>query len=105
MKYFLFLFFSASAFARPLTIVPKAGTTFPTEMTPGYNVTAYYTVTNNTGLALNNLYVKYLPANVSQVTTNGDYPDTCGVTFSLEPGASATLQLLISGPTGGNNQL
>jgi hypothetical protein len=46
-----------------------------------------------------------LPPNVSQVTTNGNYPDTCGATFSLAPGASKTLQLLISGPTGGSNKL
>lgn len=100
MKYLLscFLFFSMNVFALPLTIVPKEETLFPTQMTPGYNVTAYYTIINNTASILNNLYVKYLPTNVSQVTTNGDYPDTCGATFSLQPGGSCTLQLLISGP-------
>lgn len=104
MKYFLslFLLLSVNLFGLPLTIVPKEGTTFPTQMTPGYNVTAYYTITNNTASTLNNLFVKYLPTNVSQVTTNGDYPDTCGATFNLNPGQSCTLQLLISGPVDGS---
>jgi len=100
MKHFLalFLFLSVNAFSLPLSIVPKEGTTFPTEMTPGYNVTAYYTITNNTASTLNNLFVKYLPPNVSQVTTNGSYADTCGATFNLGSGESCTLQLLVSGP-------
>lgn len=104
MKYLssLFLLLSVNVFALPLTIVPKEGTQFPTQMTPGYNVTAYYTITNNTDTLLDNLYVKYLPTNVSQVTTNGDYPDTCGATFSLTAGESCTLQLLISGPVDGS---
>jgi len=112
MKYLfsLFLLFSAHVFALPLVIVPKEGTTLPTQMTPGYNVNAYYTIINTSASTLNDLYVKYLPTNVSQVTTNGDYPDTCGATFSLNPGESCTLQLLISGPVDGisgssNNKL
>lgn len=103
------LILSTELLALPLKIIPKEGTTLPTQMTPGYNVTAYYTVINKTATTLKNLYVKYLPPNVSQVTTNGDYPDTCGATFSLAPNESCTLQLLISGPVtasgGSNNQL
>lgn len=103
MKYLLSLLLlsSAHAFALPLTIIPKEGTTFPVQMTPGYNVTAYYTVINNTASTLDDLFVKYLPRNVSQTTTNGDYPDTCGATFSLGAGESCTLQLVISGPVDG----
>lgn len=104
MKYLLslLLFCTTNVFALPLTIVPKADTNFPTQMTPGYNVTAYYTITNNTASTLHELYVKSLPRNVSQVTTNGDYADTCGATFDLNSGESCTLQLLISGPVDGS---
>ncbi len=105
MQYLLlcFIFLTANVFALPLEIIPKAGTTLPTQMTPGYNVAAYYTVTNNAASTLTGLFVKYLPKNVSQVTTNGDYPDTCGATFSLESGQSRTLQLLVSGPVDGSS--
>lgn len=105
MKYLLslFLLISTQVYALALTIVPKEGTTFPTQMTPGYNVTAYYTVINSSSSTLKDLYVKSLPHNVSQVTTNGNYADTCGATFSLEPGESCTLQLLISGPVTSNS--
>lgn len=104
MKYLLLLLvsMSASAFAHShISIVPKEGTTLPTEMTPGYNVYAYYTVTNDSTRPLEDLYVRSLPLNVAQVTTNGSYADTCGATFDLNPGESCTLQLLISGPVNG----
>jgi len=84
--------------AIPLTITPKTGVIFPTQMTSGYDVQAYYTVTNNTGTDFTNLYVQYLPLNVEQITTGGLYSDTCGATFNLAAGASATLELNISGP-------
>lgn len=82
-----------------LSIVPKEGTTLPTSMLPGYNVQAYYTVTNRTRKNLQNLYVANLPSNVEQITTGGLYPDSLGATFNLAPGASGTLELNISGPT------
>lgn len=101
---------STGAFTVPLQIVPKEGAPAPSEVVPGYDIIRYYTVSNNTASTRNNNYVKYLPPNVSQVTTNGNYSDTCGATFSLAPNASCTLQLLVSAPVnsstpGASNQL
>ena len=100
----LFILSSINTYASPLTIVPKAGTELPTSLVAGSTVTAYYTIYNNTRSIRNNNYIKSLPPNVSQVTTGGTYPDTCGKTFNLNPlNGSCTLQLLISGPVDGNN--
>lgn len=96
------LFASKASLALPFTVVPKAGVTMPTVVAKGTTVFAYYTVYNNTISARNNNYVKYLPPNVTQVTTNGTYPDTCGAVFNFPakgtPGDSCTLQLAVSGP-------
>lgn len=90
---------STSCCAPSVTIVPKAGTQLPTSIAPGATIDAYYTITNNTQSPLNNGYVQSLPLNVTQVTTGGTYPDTCGATFNLPAnGGSCTLQLAISGP-------
>lgn len=98
----LLLSFSYASFALPFVITPKAGTTLPTSVSSGSKVTAYYTVSNNTMAARNNNYVKFLPPNTRQITTNATYPDTCGEVFNLtgkgQPGDSCTLQLSISGP-------
>lgn len=99
------LFAATLSYAIPFIIVPKAGTTLPTEI---FGVgTAYYTVTNNTVSARNNNFVKYLPPNVAQVTTGGTYGDTCGATFNLtgrgQAGSSCTLQLTITGSVDGND--
>lgn len=87
--------------ALPFQIIPKTGTSLPTSVRNNHPVTAYYTVTNNTQTQRNNNYIKWLPPNVTQVTSNGDFPDTCGSTFDLAKngqfGDSCTLQLLISG--------
>ncbi|MCE5293773.1 MAG: hypothetical protein LLF94_04075 [Chlamydiales bacterium] len=106
MKYFLFLFLSVSASMLAhgqyhLTIVPKVGTTLPTEITPGYDIDAYYTVANGSSKYFHDLYVRSLPLHVAQVTTNGTYADTCPATFDLAPGESCTLQLLVSYPADG----
>jgi len=104
MSYAFLMLFTVSSYAGPFSIYPKEGTTLPESMTPGYNPTAYYTVFNNTASNRKNNYVKYLPTNVSQVTTGGDYADTCGATFDLPAnGGSCTLQLNISGPVGSDS--
>ena len=97
IPYSFFLLLNTVSYAVPLSIVPKSGATQPESITPGYNVTAYYTVTNETASERNGNFVKYLPTNVSQVTTGGAYADTCGATFDLAAsGGSCTLELSIS---------
>ena len=93
--------------ALPFEITPKAGTSLPTKLTLGQPVNAYYTVRNKTSSVRTGNYLKYLPMNVEQVTSNSDIPDLCGATFSLQPnhssGDSCTLQLLVSGTVNGND--
>ncbi|MES2199726.1 MAG: hypothetical protein V4489_06125 [Chlamydiota bacterium] len=101
IPYSFLMLFSLVGYAGPFNIYPKADITLPANVTPGYNVTAYYTVSNNTSSNRVGNYVKYLPTNVSQVTTGGDYADTCGSTFNLTAnGGSCTLQLSISDVVG-----
>lgn len=80
------------------SIVPKAGTSLPTNVAFGGSVTALYTVTNTTSSPHAGNYVKYLPANTSQVKVDGMYPDLCGATFQLVSKASCTLELNVTGP-------
>lgn len=100
------IFFNTCCNALPFTILPKTGTQLPTTVNPGATTTAYYTVFNNTATQRNNNYIKFLPPNVSQVTSGGTYSDTCSATFNLaakgNTGASCTLQLTISGAVNGN---
>ncbi|MBL7481418.1 beta-propeller fold lactonase family protein [Legionella bononiensis] len=92
---------STLSFALAFNIVPKEGTQLPTSFKNGQTVFAYYTVYNNTLSTRYGNFVKYLPYNVTQVTSNGTYPDTCGASFDLngkgQAGSSCTLQLRISG--------
>jgi hypothetical protein len=90
--------FSMTAYAVPYLIVPKTGTTLPTQITPGVTAIALYTVTNITSRALPASFVKYLPLNVQQITVDPSYPDLCGLTFNLAAGSSCTLELSVSGP-------
>jgi hypothetical protein len=97
----------AVSHALPFTIVPQG--TLPTTVSAGGTATASYTVTNNTGSQRSNNYVKYLPPNVTQVTSGAG---VCGSTFTLaahgQAGDSCTLSLTISGAVNGqapqNNQ-
>lgn len=88
------------SYALPFTIIPAA--TLPTNVVPEQTRLAFYTVTNNTNTTRANNYVKYLPPNVTQVTSDPLYPDLCGSTFTLNSkgsvGSSCTLELLLSGP-------
>ncbi len=112
-KIFLFLcaFFlsvlSTMSHALVFNIIPKSGVSFPTIYNGIGVATAYYTVSNNTASQRNNNAVKYLPPHVTQVTSNGTYADTCGLTFDLSAtgtsGSSCTLQLSISGSVNGRN--
>lgn len=85
------------AHAAVFSIVPKAGTSLPTHVTIGGSVKALYTVTNTTGSTHAGNYVKYVPANTSQVTIDATYPDLCGATFQLASRASCTLELNVFG--------
>lgn len=104
---FCFLLFSTASFALPFNIMPKAGFPLPIYVPVGGTVTAYYTVSNNTVSQRNGNYVKYLPPNVSQVTSGVTFGDTCGTTFNLtakgESGSSCTLQLTVSGAVNSND--
>lgn len=89
--------------AAVFSIVPKAGTSLPTQVTRGGSVKALYTVTNTTGSSHAGNYVKYLPTNTSQVTVDATYPDLCGATFHLASKASCTLELKVEGPVNASN--
>lgn len=93
---------TTTASALPFTITPKAGTTLPVSLSNGQQTRATYTVQNNTATTRYGNFIKYLPPNVTQITTNPNYPDLCGATFTLQAknsvGDSCTLELLISGP-------
>lgn len=97
LTYSFLMAFSLTCHAGPFNIYPKEGVEVAESITPGYDITLYYTISNNTASTRPGNYVKYLPTNVAQVTTGGDYVDTCGATFDLAPnGGSCTLQLTVS---------
>lgn len=94
-------------YALPFTISPKAGTQLPTQVNVNGQVFAYYTIANKTHAFRSNNFIKYLPVNVTQITSSGTYPDTCGATFNLsgkgQAGDSCTLQLAITGAVNGQD--
>jgi hypothetical protein len=95
---------SALAQALPFSITPQGN--LPTTVPIGGTVTATYVVTNNTQSQRNNNYVKYLPSNVTQVTSGAG---VCGAMFNLapqgQPGDSCALTLTVAGPVDGANPL
>jgi len=97
----------AFAWALSFTITPKTGTSLPTQLVAGQSISAYYTIRNNTSSLRTGNYLKYLPLNVTQVTSNSGISDLCGATFTLQPsnasGDSCTLQLSISGVINGSD--
>ena len=111
LKVFAILFLTASAnsFAGVFEIVPTAGTTLPGVVYFHSSVMAYYTVRNHTHSGRQNNFVKYLPPNVTQITSGGTYADTCGATFNLngygQAGDSCTLQLQITGAVNSSDPL
>ena len=99
--------FSQNGHALPFSIVPKAGTLLPTQIVSGQSIRAFYTVTNNTGSVRSSNYIKYLPLNVTQITSDSGFSDLCGTTFTLQShgvsGDSCTLELSVTGPVDGSN--
>jgi DNA-binding beta-propeller fold protein YncE len=93
------LLVSTLSYALPFNITPR--TALPKNVVPGQTELAFYTVTNNTSTTRTGNYVKYLPPNVAQVTSDSIYPDLCGSTFTLNSkgsvGSSCILELKISG--------
>jgi hypothetical protein len=79
----------------PFTITVQAGTILPEQVALGSTVHAIYTVTNNNPITANNSTFVSLPPHSSI------YPTGCGTTrsFTLSPGQSCTLTLIIS-PSG-----
>ena len=69
---------STMGYTAVFRIVPKAGTSLPTNVTVGVNVNALYTLTNTTGRSHSGNYVKYLPPNTTQVTVDATAPELCG---------------------------
>jgi hypothetical protein len=98
---------NAACFALPFTIVPTPGTTLPSFVGVNQTVTAFYNVTNNACVSLNSNFIKYLPPNTTQVTTDPTIPNLCGSTFNFTPNGTAgdtcILELLVSGPIDGND--
>jgi 6-phosphogluconolactonase (cycloisomerase 2 family) len=94
---------SMCSYAVPFSVGPKAGTTLPTQLTPGATAAALYTVTNITLRTLNTSFVGYTPLNTQQIQVDDTYPDLCGATFNLASGASCTLELSVSGPVDPND--
>ena len=67
-----------AAQALPFLINPKTGTNLPTHLAEGQTTNAYYTITNNTISLRNGNFIKYLPTNVKQITTDPSIHDLCG---------------------------
>lgn len=104
LRFLLFLIaylLTGASHALPFNIFPVPGFSLPTSVISGQTVYAFYTVENNTGSTRVNNFVKYLPPNVQQVTSNNMYPDLCAAQFTLAArgmaGSSCTLILSISG--------
>ena len=95
---FLFMMVGSTAgHALPLSVVPTPLTALPTKVQLGSPVMAYYTITNQTKYAQSNIYIKYFPPNVTQITSNSTFTNTCGQKFNLAPGGSCIVQLQIAG--------
>lgn len=96
------LLVTTTSYALPFNVA--ADGTLPSYIHPNSTDSAAYTVTNLTGISFAGCYVKYLPDNVTQVTTG---TGVCGKTFTLQahgqPNDSCILELTISGPANGDN--
>jgi hypothetical protein len=96
---------NATCFALPFNVYPAVS--LPTFVQTGGSVAAYYVVTNNANKTLNNNFVKYLPPNVAQITTDATIGNLCGPTFNLAangvPGDTCILELSVSGAVNAND--
>lgn len=97
---FLALFFCASSFSASFRVVPKKGTVLPTQIVKGNTAYAFYTITNIYYSTLKGFVS--LPPNVTQTKFYKHYSNLCGSSFTLAPGASCTLVLLVSGKVNGS---
>jgi len=100
------IFFSSSAYATALSIVPPNGSSLPSVITNGQTLAVTYTVINNTNRVRNNNFIKYLPPNVTVDST--PILGSCGgSTFTLQPngipGDRCDLHLFVNGPVDGND--
>lgn len=95
----ILLTMSSFCYALPFAIFPK--TTLPTKVVSGSSVTAFYTVQNLTASERPNNYVKFLPPNVTQITSDPTISDLCNSSFNLAAkgvsGDSCTLELKVTG--------
>lgn len=95
LRIFILAFITTNAFAGSnFDIAPTPGRPFPTSVTPGATVSAFYTIRNNTSSTRSGYSVKGLPKSVSQNTTD---PTNCAALVSLTAHSSCILQLDISG--------
>lgn len=82
----------ASQYTLPFTIVQQPGTILPTNVRIGSTVHAMYQITNNNPITANNASIVSLPPH----TTIESSGCGAGATFTLNPGESCTLTLIIS---------
>src|SRR5690349_10854166 len=87
-----------TSFALPFSLTPVF---LPTQVEQGFETLAYYRVTNITSQNSPNNFVKFMPPYVTQgVSIN---PNVCGLVFSLAPGQSCLLKLVVAGPVNPND--
>lgn len=79
------------------SIIPAADKPFPTTLTPGAAVSAYYTIQNLSNKNRTGYQITGLPAEVIQITTGES--NLCPSVISLAPNQSCTLRLDIHAPT------
>lgn len=89
------IFICKASFALPFSITPSG--TLPVVVDNVTDSFAFYTVTNITNEASPGTFVKFLPPNVKQVIDKLN-PALCGTTFTLNPGQSCLLKLVVAGP-------
>lgn len=80
-----------------LSISLKENTQFPALVVSESTVTAYFTITNNSPRTYTTINIYSLPDNVTAVTSNGTYADTCSSPATITSHGSCTLQLTVSG--------
>src|ERR1700678_2991480 len=97
--------YAQTSFAVPFNIIPQVA--LPTQVVIGGTRIAYYKITNNTGQERKDNFIKYLPPNSKQITTNGTYTNTCDEKFNLAAYGNADdnciLQLAVTGPIDGQD--
>lgn len=88
-----------------LDIQVKEDTELPGFFVTDNTVTAYFTITNNTASAQENVFLSSIPENATQVTSDGTYANTCPALATLAVAEECTLQLTISGEIASSESL